>query len=629
MKYRGVWALLCLLLAAALLAGCGGMSASESETHVTETVGAEQTDDVNGEKQDFDEDDLNSAYSASSSTVIQLSGSTASISGGGAAISGNVVTITRRGTYILSGDFNGSVMVDAADALVRLVLENVSVQSSDGPAIWVKAADKTVLILPAGTTNILEDTAYYTATGDDMPSAALYSQEDLTINGSGTLEINANYNDAVTSKDDLKITDATLSVTSVDDGLIGRDLLALQSCTVNITCDGDGMKTTYDTDTQKGQARLYSGSYTIVAGADGIQSANTLTISDGFYEIHTGGGSINSSTASNVGQFGGFGVWRQNSAETEDGQSAKGLRATQGIQVTAGVYTLDCSDDAVHSNGYIKISGGSFEISSGDDGIHADSSLEISDGVIQISQSYEGLESAQITISDGNISVQASDDGLNIAGGKDSSSINGRPGQNSFASGNDQKLTISGGYLVVDASGDGLDANGSVYISGGTVIVYGPTDSGNGTIDYDGAFVITGGMLIGTGSADMAQNVSAGTTQNTVLITLSTPAVSNTVFSVQDAEGNEVATVAPPKQYQTILLSTPGLQSDKSYTVYTGGSSTAPSLDGVYEGGLYTGGSSVVTFIQSSIVTTAGKGFGINGANMLDGEVSGNAGGEQ
>ena len=225
--------------------------------------------------------------------------------------------------------------------------------------------------------------------------------------------------------------------------------------------------------------------------------------------------------------------------------------------------------------------------------------------------------------------MQASDDGLNIAGGKDSSSINGRPGQNSFASGNDQKLTISGGYLVVDASGDGLDANGSVYISGGTVIVYGPTDSGNGTIDYDGVFVITGGMLIGTGSADMAQNVSAGTTQNTVLITLSTPAVSNTVFSVQDAEGNEVATVAPPKQYQTILLSAPGLQSDKSYTVYTGCSSTAPSLDGVYEGGLYIGGSSAATFIQSSIVTTAGKGFGINGANMPDGDVSGNAGGGQ
>ncbi len=627
MRHRGVWALLCLMLAVTLLTGCSGMSVSESAGNATQTVWAGQTDDDAGDIQDFDEDDLNSAYSASSSTVIQLSGSTASISGGGAAISGNVVTITRRGTYILSGNFDGSVIVDAADALVRLVLENVSVQSSDGPAIWVKAADKTVVILPAGTTNTLKDTEDYTATGDDAPGAALYSQEDLTINGSGTLEINANYNDAVTSEDDLKITDATLSVTSVDDGLIGRDLLALQRCTVNIICDGDGMKTTYDTDTQKGQARLYSGSYTIVAGADGIQSANTLTVSDGFYEIHTGGGSINSSTAGNVGQFGGFGMWQQNSSETEDGQSAKGLKATQGIQVKAGEYTLDCSDDAVHSNGYIKISGGSFEISSGDDGIHADSSLEISDGVIQISQSYEGLESAQITISDGNISVQASDDGLNIAGGKDSSSINGRPGQNSFASGNDQKLTISGGYLVVDASGDGLDANGSVYISGGTVIVYGPTDSGNGTIDYDGVFVITGGMLIGTGSADMAQNVSAGTTQNTVLITLSTPAVSNTVFSVQDAEGNEVATVAPPKQYQTILLSTPGLQSDKSYTVYTGGSSTAPSLDGVYEGGLYTGGSSAATFIQSSIVTTAGKGFGINGANMLDGDIPGNAGG--
>ena len=120
---------------------------------------------------------------------------------------------------------------------------------------------------------------------------------------------------------------------------------------------------------------------------------------------------------------------------------------------------------------------------------------------MDISQSYEGLESAVIDITGGDIRITAGDDGINVAGGHDGSSVNGRPGQNEFSANADQILTIDGGYIVIDAGGDGLDSNGAMYMTGGTAIVNGPTDNGNGPLDYNGTCEISGGVLIAAGSA--------------------------------------------------------------------------------------------------------------------------------
>jgi formylmethanofuran dehydrogenase subunit C len=97
------------------------------------------------------------------------------------------------------------------------------------------------------------------------------------------------------------------------------------------------------------------------------------------------------------------------------------------------------------------------------------------------------------------------DDGINVAGGNDGSSVQGRPGRNNFSESGDNKLDISGGYVSVNALGDGLDANGSMYMSGGTVVVSGPTNNWNGALDYDGVFEMSGGFLAAAGSSGMAQ----------------------------------------------------------------------------------------------------------------------------
>lgn len=193
-------------------------------------------------------------------------------------------------------------------------------------------------------------------------------------------------------------------------------------------------------------------------------------------------------------------------------------------------------------------------ISSGDDGIHADTNIAIHGGNIDITKSYEGIESNYIEINGGDISVVASDDGINVSGGNDSSSMNGRMGQNNFSSVEDsnRKLVINGGNIKVNATGDGLDSNGSMYINGGTVMVAGPTESGNGPLDYDSECVVTGGDIIIYGSTGMWQNPSSNSSQNT--LTFQNSGNSGDEIVLKDSSGNEITSFKTEKAYSAIAI---------------------------------------------------------------------------
>lgn len=296
--------------------------------------------------------------------------------------------------------------------------------------------------------------------------------------------------------------------------------------------------------------------------------------------------------------------------ETPGGLFAAGV----GITIAGGTITIDSSDDSLHSNDSLLISGGSVIAASGDDGIHADSTLEISGGDILITKSYEGIESAGITISDGTIHLVAHDDGINAAGGNDSSSLNGRPGQNNIDASGDHSLQINGGYIVIDAAGDGIDVNGPITMTGGVVIVHGPTDNGNGPLDYLGSFKITGGYLLAAGSSGMAQAPDTSSTQYSVMLTFSSPQSAGTIVHIETVGGKEILTFAPAKAYQSVVLSSPDLQKGETCVVYTGGSSTGSVTDGLYCGGAYTGGNQFTSYTISGIVTNAGSsGVGMPG----------------
>lgn len=290
-------------------------------------------------------------------------------------------------------------------------------------------------------------------------------------------------------------------------------------------------------------------------------------------------------------------------SDWKDEESAKGIKASADIIINGGAFNIDSSDDSIHSNNSITIVEGEISITSGDDGIHADSSISIEGGKINIIKSYEGIESAVVTVSAGDIHVAASDDGINIAGGNDGSSINGRPGQNDFSTSNNYKLNISGGYIVVDAAGDGLDANGSIYMSGGTVLVNGPTSNGNGSLDYDAAFEMTGGFLVAAGSSGMAQAASEQSTQYSVLMTYSQAQQAGTMVCITDNDGNTIVAFKPQKEYQAVFISSPDLKKDSAYTLYSGGASTGAGMDGLYSDGKIEGETKVVEFTIADSVT--------------------------
>ncbi len=279
---------------------------------------------------------------------------------------------------------------------------------------------------------------------------------------------------------------------------------------------------------------ITDGTLDVTCGADALQSGGTLTIADGVIKLVSGGGSSTASTDSSGRPRDGWGEWTNNDANADDTESAKGIKASGAIVVGGGAITIDSSDDAVHSNSTIAISGGTLDISSGDDGVHADEALIISQCAMAIAKCYEGLESADITIKGGEIHIVSTDDGINIAGGADSSAMN-RPGANSFAQ-SSGGLTITDGYIDINASGDGLDSNGTIKQTGGTVLVNGPTNNGNGALDFS-SYDISGGLLIAAGSSGMAQAPDGTEEQPVISVVFSQVQSAGTLVSIVGTGG--------------------------------------------------------------------------------------------
>lgn len=552
-------------------------------------------------------------------TFIKL-GSEISVDGNGVSVENSKITITQGGTYSVSGKLDdGQLIVNVGDEeKVYIILNGIDITCSNSAPIYIINAKRCIIALEKDTENIITDGENYVLedTTTNEPNATIFSKDDLYIIGEGKLAVNANYNNGIASKDDLKVQSGNIVVTAKNNGIKGKDCINISDGNITINAGGDGIKSDNDTDTSKGYIYIEKGTLNITAVEDGIQAETELLIEDGDITISSGGGSTNSSTSKNSdwGNWGmkdkgmnGKGDPNMNNANTSENTekgstSAKGIKASSNITIEGGNIKIDSSDDSIHSNDNLTINNGTINLSSGDDAIHSDSNLTINDGKINIEKSYEGIESEVITLNGGEIYVTANDDGINAAGGNDGSSINGRPGQNQFESSGNAKININGGYIFVDASGDGIDANGSIYMTDGTVIVNGPTDNGNGALDFDNTCEVSGGTLIAAGSSGMAETPSNSSTQNTININL-TSQEANTIVSIQSESGENIITFAPSKTYQSVVVCSPNIKTNEKYSVYVGGSSSGNSTDGLYTDGKYSGGNKIGEGTVSSAIT--------------------------
>lgn len=541
---------------------------------------------------------------------IGLTESGIAIDGNGVSAQGSDIIITEEGIYHFSGTLNdGQIIVNAdSQAKVQLVLDNASVTCSDSSAVYVQNADKVFITVPEGCESTLSDgeTYTYTDASANEPDSAVFSTDSLTINGGGTLNINGNYNEAVTSKDDIVITTCTLNITSKVNAVKGKDYVAVSGAEINIEAGGDGIKSTNIDEEGLGFVYVQDGNITINSAEDGIQADGEFICDGGTFDITSGGGSANAQPRNGNDFGGGFRRDMQTeTTETEDTTiSCKGIKGSAGIFIRGGCFNIDSSDDAVHSNSYTLVSDGTLTLSSGDDGIHSDAQLDFTGGDITISESYEGIEAAVINAAGGNIDLKASDDGFNAGDGT------AQGGMGTYSDG--VMLNISAGTLIVDAGGDGLDSNGNMTISGGTVLVNGPTNDGNGALDGNGEMVCHGGIVVAAGSSGMAEYPGNSSTQNVMSATLDSTQQANTLVTLCGNDGEEILSFVPAKTFNSIVISTPDIVTGETYTLYTGGTSDASELGGLYEkGGYKNDGTEAGSFTAEGTVSFIGGSQGM------------------
>lgn len=262
--------------------------ADESKTDETKDGGAE-TDETKADESETDgtkadESETNETENAAS----------------GVSISGNIITITKEGTYVLSGALSeGQIVVDADSVKVQLVLDNADITCASSAAIYVKNANKAFITLAEGSENILMNTAEYEAIDDNNIDAVIFSKDDLTLNGKGTLTINSEYGHGIVSKDDLKLVGGTYNITAENHALSGKDSVRIAEGTYNLTSGKDGIHSENADDDEKGFVYIASGDFTIESTGDGIDASYVVQIDDGAFDITAGGGAENATKTHN------------------------------------------------------------------------------------------------------------------------------------------------------------------------------------------------------------------------------------------------------------------------------------------------------------------------------------------
>lgn len=457
--------------------------ADDSKTDETKDGGAE-TDETKADESETDGTKADESVTNETETASS-----------GVSISGNIITITKEGTYVLSGALSeGQIVVDADSAKVQLVLDNADITCASSAAIYVKNADKAFITLAEGSENILMNTAEYEAIDDNNIDAVIFSKDDLTLNGKGTLTINSEYGHGIVSKDDLKLVGGTCNITAKTHALSGKDSVRIAAGTYNLTSGKDGIHAENADDDEKGFVYIASGDFTIESTGDGIDASYVVQIDDGDFDITAGGGSENATKTHNDIPGGGTGgnmgggapggdkpsgeapsgevpsggpssdsdsgkQTGQTPPDKPDGDSFDGSRPDEKASDNAGSQTSQTPPDksgkdtsdadststkGIKSDGALYVNGGTYTINSADDSFHSNSDVTINDGTYTISSGDDGIHAdSALLVNGGTITVTESYEGLE--------------GLN---------ITINDGKIDITASDDGMNAAGGNDASG-------------------------------------------------------------------------------------------------------------------------------------------------------------------
>lgn len=588
--------MLILVFIIGVLSGCGKSNKKGTVGEDSNNVGSTEKSEpikVDFSQTDadmFTERDLKFGYDGEKSISIKLNGNSATASSESVKISGTTITITENATHIISGTLDdGMIIVDAPqDAKLQLVFDGVNINSKTSAALYIRKADKVFITLAKDSENVLSNGGTFTAIDDNNIDAALFSKQDLTVNGEGKLTVTSPIGHGIVCKDDLVVTGGSYNISAASHTIDANNSVRIMNAAITADAGKDGIHAENTDDASLGFVYISSGTIKIEAEGDGIGAGGYMQIENGSIDVLAGGGSQNGSKSSSQfyggfmgGGRGGKGFEPQPQTTDESSTSMKGIKAVNSMLVSGGTITVNSADDSIHSDASVTINGGSFKITSGDDAIHAEEKLTVTSGEIDITESYEGLEALDIEIKGGDIKLVARDDGLNAAGGADSSGFTGgRDGMfgtgpggmgGGMSASSNGSIVISGGKLYVNASGDGIDANGTLEISGGYTVVVGPTQGDTATLDYDVSAVISGGTFIGTGASGMAQTFS-DSKQGVLAVSVGNQSA-GTAITVKDKNGKTIISHTPELSFAVVIISSADIVSGESYNITVGSNS--------------------------------------------------------
>lgn len=549
--------------------------------------------------------------------TINVSSMTAS--GKGVEISGNVVYIADGGDFSITGE-NDNVMIHVNTKYkVKLRLEGVKLSNPSNPVIFFENTNKSFITISKGTENHIADGEEYTVDA----KAAIFSNDDIEIKGEGTLYVTSKAHHAIASDDDIKIEEGTLVLNAhKKDGIHANNTIKMLGGDISVTAKGDGIQAEEDVVIEGGNINVtttgevadsfnnFPGGGRVPGGERGNWKNRTNREQQGM-EMVEGNMAPPEGMARPEGDMmppegmtrpdgnmmppEGFGnpdgmmppegnAVQPETAEDE-ATATKGIKGETDVTIKGGNIVVNSADHAIHCAGTLNITGGELSLSSEKGkGISAHGDVLIDGGKIDVLKSTEGLESkANLTINGGEINIKGSDDGINAGGTGGRDAVNRQDKE--AATGHD--LVITGGNIFVNASGDGLDANGRMIIEGGSIIVEGPTNSGNGALDSGGVIRVNGGTIIALGASGMAETPDGDSAQPSFRLVVSENIASGSNIEIKNAAGEVIYSYTTIKTGNSIVFSSPKLKVGETYTV--------------------TIGESVHTIEQNSTVTNVGN----------------------
>ena len=489
----------------------------------------------------FTERDLAGTYDESKCAIIECNGAEIKTSSKAVAVSGSKALISKEGVYIVRGNLNdGSIIVDADDtAKVQIILDNANLTSATHAAIYVKNANKVFITLAKGTTNSVKNAGKFEQTDDNNVDAAIFTKQDITFNGTGSLVVESPAGHGIVGKDDLVIAGGNYTVTAFNHAIDANDSIRVTQANITTNAGKDALHAENTDDKTRGFILLCDGNYNLSAGGDAISASSHVQIDAGNFKITAG-------------------VGADMSADPKP--SARGIKASGNLLVADGTFTIETPDDAVNVNGSVVLAKGDFTVRSGDDAFHADQAIYAVNANVEIKESYECYEATHVEIRGGKHTLNSEDDAVNAAGGTDGS------GDTSATAGS-LKIT-AGEIFVVTDGGDGFDVKGTFEMSGGLVVISVSAKNDHAAFDYNVSGVISGGMFVAAGSEHLP-NLPTSDKQGVLSINAGQQAA-GTEITVTDADGKTVIYEKITLDFTVAVVSSPEIVKGETYKVKIG-----------------------------------------------------------